>query len=404
MKPLISKLPLFFLLFLLKQTAYLNAQVITSPGSYAPTNGGGRILSTQGNTAADPAIGFTGAATFPTSLNDAGGGNGIFRPLANTMAFSTSSAERMRITSGGFVGIGTNNPSQRLHLSGGNMRLDAASGTTAGSIILGSPTYSSQNGLRMYYTNTNQGMIDLRTASANNGLLFRVDQTNGTTERMRIAANGNVGVGISTPTHKMHIAGSAMISGPSPQGGAMLLLSDDVSSTAYPNGRWGIEYEPNQHGLNFWQPWNPSTGGGANWLMFLKDDGKVGIGIDPAGCSSSQPSFAPGYRLFVREGILTEKVKVANYCSSQWADYVFEETYHLKPLSEVEKYIQENKHLPGIPSAAEIEKDGLDLAEMLSRQMAKIEELTLHSIELSKRLEKLEAENERLKKQSSEQR
>ena len=80
---------------------------------------------------------------------------------------------------------------------------------------------------------------------------------------------------------------------------------------------------------------------------------------------------------------------------------MFAPGYELKPLAEVESFIAENKHLPGIPSADEIEKEGLDLADMLSKQMAKIEELTLHTIALSKRLEKLEAENAALKQKTN---
>ncbi len=80
----------------------------------AAINGGARILGAQGNTAAKPAIGF-----FSTNgVDDGGGGNGIFRPLANVMAFATTSTERMRITSGGNVGIGTTNPQSKLAVNG----------------------------------------------------------------------------------------------------------------------------------------------------------------------------------------------------------------------------------------------------------------------------------------------
>lgn len=80
----------------------------------AAINGGARILGEQGNTAARPAIGF-----FSTNgVDDGGGGNGIFRPLANTMAFATTSTEHMRITSGGAVGIGTMSPTENLDVAG----------------------------------------------------------------------------------------------------------------------------------------------------------------------------------------------------------------------------------------------------------------------------------------------
>ena len=70
---------------------------------------------------------------------------------------------------------------------------------------------------------------------------------------------------------------------------------------------------------------------------------------------------------------------------SGWADYVFNEDYHLLPLPQVEKYIQQNKHLPGIPSANEIQTDGLQLGDTQTKMMKKIEELTLYVIELEKK-------------------
>lgn len=75
-----------------------------------------------------------------------------------------------------------------------------------------------------------------------------------------------------------------------------------------------------------------------------------------------------------------------------WCDYVFDESYELAPLSEVEAFINTNKHLPGIPSAAEVEGNGLPLAEMSANFMQKIEELTLYTIDQEKEIETLRAE------------
>ena len=104
-----------------------------------------------------------------------------------------------------------------------------------------------------------------------------------------------------------------------------------------------------------------------------------------------------GYKLYVEQGILTEKVKVAVATSPAWADYVFANDYKLKPLSEVEAYVKENKHLPNVPSASELVKDGLDLGKMQATQMEKIEELTLYMIDMKKEIETLKKENQSLK-------
>ncbi|MEO6729068.1 MAG: hypothetical protein ABIM99_04045 [Candidatus Dojkabacteria bacterium] len=76
-----------------------------------------------------------------------------------------------------------------------------------------------------------------------------------------------------------------------------------------------------------------------------------------------------------------------------WPDNVFSSDYKLMPLSEVESYIKENKHLPDVKSEEELLKDGLDIGEMQQQQMKKIEELTLYIIELQKEVKELKTGN-----------
>ncbi len=79
------------------------------------------------------------------------------------------------------------------------------------------------------------------------------------------------------------------------------------------------------------------------------------------------------------------------------ADYVFAEDYHLKPLREVEAYVKENKHLPGVPSADEFSNQGMNVSKMSNLLLEKVEELTLHIIQLQKEVEALKAANEALR-------
>ncbi|MCE9612788.1 MAG: hypothetical protein K8T26_00840 [Lentisphaerae bacterium] len=72
-----------------------------------------------------------------------------------------------------------------------------------------------------------------------------------------------------------------------------------------------------------------------------------------------------------------------------WSDYVFADGYALRPLSEVESYVQHNGHLPGIPSAADVQLHGVDVGRMHARLLEKIEELTLYVIQLQKENEAL---------------
>ena len=105
--------------------------------------------------------------------------------------------------------------------------------------------------------------------------------------------------------------------------------------------------------------------------------GNVGIG-----------TTSPSHKLAV-DGTIRAKELIVD---TGWSDYVFEKDYNLASLSEVEAHIEENGHLPGIPSAAEIEAKGAKLSELVTLQMAKIEELTLHLIAQEKRIEELETQ------------
>lgn len=106
--------------------------------------------------------------------------------------------------------------------------------------------------------------------------------------------------------------------------------------------------------------------------------GKVSIGTGVAD---------PNYQLQVKGKIRTQEIKVEN---QNWPDYVFDPSYELQNLKATERFIKENKHLPGMPSAKEVAVTGLDVGEMNGRLLQKIEELTLHIIEQNKRIERLE--------------
>lgn len=92
---------------------------------------------------------------------------------------------------------------------------------------------------------------------------------------------------------------------------------------------------------------------------------------------------ATGYKLNVAGKIISEEIKVQSFAA--WPDYVFKNDYPLRPIAELETDIQNLGHLPGIPDAATIARDGIQLGEMQTKMMEKIEELTLYIIELEKK-------------------
>ncbi len=98
----------------------------------------------------------------------------------------------------------------------------------------------------------------------------------------------------------------------------------------------------------------------------------------------------PQADLAVNGNILGNQIKVKTDISVP--DYVFEPDYKLKSLEEIESYVKENKHLPEIPTAKQIQADGLDVAEMNLLLLKKMEEMTLHLIDQQKQIREMKAE------------
>lgn len=200
---------------------------------------------------------------------------------------------------------------------------------------------------------------------------------------------GNVGIGTTTPAYKFDVSASSNTT-------SYLMRVNNTFPTG--RGLWVSQVQPSTGG-NAQQEvarFSKVVGTTETVLMTIRTDNKVGIGT--ALSSSSLPSDANQFRLFVKDGIRTEKVKV-DLASTGWGDYVFEPSYRLRPLAELEAFIQVHKHLPEVPSEKELQENGLNLGEMHKMQMVKIEELTLYLIEQQKQIEALKAEIEVLKKQ-----
>ncbi|SNY99678.1 hypothetical protein [Flagellimonas pacifica] len=113
------------------------------------------------------------------------------------------------------------------------------------------------------------------------------------------------------------------------------------------------------------------------------------------GIGTSNPG---SFKLAVKGKIRAEEIKV----ETGWADYVFNADYDLPTLEEVEKYIQEKGHLMNIPSAEEVEENGIQLGEMNKLLLEKIEELTLYTIEQQKEIDQLKTENTKMLKLENE--
>jgi hypothetical protein len=107
--------------------------------------------------------------------------------------------------------------------------------------------------------------------------------------------------------------------------------------------------------------------------------------------------IATGYSLSVDGKVIAEEMRVQ--LSTSWPDYVFGDDYKLMPIEDLEKSIRQNRHLPNIPSAAEVTAEkGFDLGDMNRRLLEKVEELTLYIIQLKKENKTLEQRLDKVEK------
>ncbi|MBK9175547.1 MAG: SprB repeat-containing protein [Flavobacteriales bacterium] len=116
--------------------------------------------------------------------------------------------------------------------------------------------------------------------------------------------------------------------------------------------------------------------------MTITADGKVGIG------TGATSGAVDGYRLYVEDGIVTRDVLVKN---GPWPDYVFSDAYRLMPMGELRAFVQRNSHLPGIPSASEVEeKGGVEVGDLQRRMLEVVEQQALYILQLEERLARTE--------------
>jgi len=193
---------------------------------------------------------------------------------------------------------------------------------------------------------------------------------------------GNVGIGTNAPDYKLTVQSGRVetntntsllrLSGQNP----VMVLSDAVSDYAYIKAWTYQPYSGFSNGLVL-----GAAPGNAIFLstnysptVVIASNNNVGIGTS-----------SPAYTLSVNGTIQAKELRV----ETGWADYVFDKTYTLEPLSKVEEYIRSNKHLKNIPSAEDIVHNGLQVAQVQTQMMQKIEELTLYVIQLQKEINQL---------------
>ena len=366
-----------------------------------------------------------------------GGGNSSLNFKFGQSNDCYNNSTKLTLLGNGNFGIGTIKPSEKLEIHGSVRILNQGTGYRKGLFLFTNSLEDGNNTGIDFSTSNNIDYIGARIeaervnggySNLNFKTLKKGDTTNNPSSSLYIKWSGNVGIGLTSPKAKLHIASYNTHTTGIYEGYGDLLLYNHQKSAAELGAilTFGSHYEDNS-GTGFSTraaiKGGTSISGntGAGYLAFftvprgyankntermrIDHEGNVGIG----------KVASKDIKLDVCGTIRAKEVKVENFtCSNgsfngnlaannitytangQTADFVFEENYHLKDLSEVENYIKEHKHLEGIASAKEMEEQGVNLAEMNKLLLQKIEELTLHTIAQEKKLKEKDIEVESL--------
>jgi len=290
---------------------------------------------------------------------------------------------KMRILGNGNVGIGTINPLAKLHIT------DQATSTVT-SLQINDKVKFRGDGVINWGASADYGILSWDASKAIVGAQTNKDLSllSGGTEKMIIKADGNIGIGTTSPANKFDVNGDIRFS-------TKLVIATD-KGTLWKNAAGNVELQAGSasSGLELKTTTNNpilfTTNGGSERMRVLSN-GNVGIGTTDPGT----------YKLAVNGNIHTKEVKVDMIA---WSDFVFEKNYSLPTLKEVAQHIEEKGHLKDIPSAKEVAKNGIFLGEMDAKLLQKIEELTLYTLEQEEKINlantkitQLETEKEAIK-------
>ncbi|MES2396672.1 MAG: hypothetical protein V4549_11745 [Bacteroidota bacterium] len=330
----------------------------------------------------------------------------------------TNVATRLVVQAGGNVGIGTTNPLAKLHANNGSVLFDGTTGATptsgAGTRMMWIPAKAAFRAGSTLGTEWNDASIGSYSVAFGSGTTASGSYSSAFGGGSNASGYLSSAFGTSTASGLQSTSfGSTTVAsgeqsfasgfGTNASGklsyafGSSTVASGDYSSSfgisttaqacaSFVIGRYNIISGTTAS----WNVTDPlfvigngtSTSARSNALTVLKN-GNVGIGT----ALVNNPN---NYKLAVNGTIGAKAVKV-EITSTTWPDFVFNKEYKLPTLKEIEQFIQQNGHLPEIPTAKEIETNGVDIGDLLKLQMKKIEELTLYVIELNKKIEAYEA-------------
>ncbi|MFT3870776.1 MAG: hypothetical protein QM715_20175 [Nibricoccus sp.] len=296
-----------------------------------------------------------------------------YLPTVSNPYDSTAGAMMVMAIMDGNVGVGTTSPIHKLEVAGN-------------ALVQGVDGFNATDKTATLYIG--DGASSIR-AIYDRGLTF---SQNGT-ERMRIqGVTGNVGIGTTSPAVKLDVwtsdaAGvqtALSLNNNFYYGAGSGTAAVQLDFQRYHSTKGAIRVGNESETTSDYNYMTFSTWGTAlEERVRINSSGNVGIG-----------TTSPTEKLSVNGRIRAREVIVE---TTGWSDHVFADSYKLQSLSEVEQHIKTEKHLPGVPSAQEVAEKGVSVGDMQVILLAKVEELTLHMIELKKENMELRHQMESLK-------
>lgn len=339
--------------------------------------------------------------------------------------------QRMTIDPNGNVGIGTINPTSKLHVLSGSaaeLKFNSGAADLTPSLSVGNTNAGGKFGGLIAGTQGSGFVFDntgfFAVSSEAKSSYTAGTMGSGTINTLLLVQpTGNVGVGTNTPAAKLDVNGTTLskIVGVNSNTGLGVLEAKCTAANPYPlvvvnrnaNKMWALSVDLASVDDGKFGVTNPSTGN--SYFSIDPSNGFTGIGennrypkqmLDVAGniytsgkvlVGVATPSTAllNDYSLAVNGSALFTKAVVK--LNANWPDYVFSKNYELPTLASVEKFINENSHLPGVASAQEVEKSGVDLGDNQAMLLKKVEELTLYMIDMDKKMQQVQKENAEMK-------
>ena len=306
------------------------------------------------------------SASFPTNdwrivFNDTSNGGGNFFAIDDVDGGRTpfkieasAPSNSLYVDNGGRIGAGTSNPVVEMHVVNGDsptLRLeqDGSSGFTPQTFDIAS---NEANFFVRDVTNGSQLPFKIKPGADNNALF--------------VAANNHIGINNDNPTEDLHIKSAS--------GQNAEILLEAISPTGGPSsGKWELISRTADGEFAMNDPDNP----GAEFIF------------------RSGTSATPG--ITVAAGTVTATGFIVGGVTLDVPDYVFADDYDLMPLPQVRAFIEENGHLPRVPSAAMVNTSGLNMTDMQLTLLEKVEELTLYTLAQQDTIDALKAELSALK-------